>query len=160
MYMDGEPPAGLLRKGPPGLVLRVPERADIEAMFPLQKAYEQAEVLPPDAVFSPAACRLALERIIGRERVLVACLGGRIVGKVNTNADSFTLRQVGGVYVDERYRGRGIGTAMLAAFVRDLIAEGKGASLFVKKRNTAARALYRRVGFTGAGDYRITYFSQ
>jgi ribosomal protein S18 acetylase RimI-like enzyme len=160
MYMDREPQPALLQKGPPGLTLRVPERADIEAMFPLQKAYEEAEVLPPDAVFSPAACRLTLERIVTREHALVACIGSHIVGKVNTNAESFSRSQIGGVYVDDHYRGLGIGAAMIAAFVHDLIAEGKGVSLFVKKQNTAAKALYRRIGFMGAGDYRITYFSR
>jgi predicted GNAT family acetyltransferase len=64
------------------------------------------------------------------------------------------------VYVDEHYRGLGIGAAMIASFVRDLIAGGKGVSLFVKKQNTVARALYRRIGFLSAGDYRITYFSR
>jgi ribosomal protein S18 acetylase RimI-like enzyme len=158
MYIDREPRADLLCKGPPGLVLRAPETADIAALFPLQKAYEREEVLPPDAEFSPAACRLALERIVGREHALVACLGGRIVGKVNTNAESFTRRQIGGVYVDEHYRGLGIGTAMTAAFVHDIISKGKGVSLFVKKQNIAARTLYRRIGFMSAGDYRITYY--
>jgi ribosomal protein S18 acetylase RimI-like enzyme len=158
MYTDREPWAGVLPKGPPGLILRPPDAADIEALFPLQEAYEREEVLPPDTVFSPASCRLTLERIVRREYVLAACLDDRIVGKVNTNAESFTRYQIGGVYVHEDCRGRGIAALMIAALVRELIARGKGVSLFVKKRNAAARAVYRRIGFVNAGDYRIVYY--
>jgi ribosomal protein S18 acetylase RimI-like enzyme len=158
MYTDREPWAGVLPKGPPGLILRPPDTADIEALFPLQAAYEQEEVLPPDTAFSPASCRLTLERIIRREYVLAACLDGRIVGKVNTNAESFTRWQIGGVYVQADCRGRGIAALMIAALVRELVARGKGVSLFVKKRNAAARSVYRRIGFVNAGDYRIVYY--
>jgi predicted GNAT family acetyltransferase len=81
-----------------------------------------------------------------------------MVGKANTNAESFTRYQIGGVYVHADCRGLGIGAVMTAALVRDLIACGKGVSLFVKKRNAAARAVYRRAGFVSAGEYRITYY--
>jgi ribosomal protein S18 acetylase RimI-like enzyme len=158
MYTDRNPPTGVLPRGPPGLVLRPADMADIEALFPLQAAYEREEVLPPDAVFNPASCRATLERIIRREYTLAACLDGRIVGKANTNAESFTRCQIGGVYVHADYRGRGIAAGIIAALVEELIARGKGASLFVKKKNAAARAVYRRAGFTAAGEYRIAYY--
>jgi ribosomal protein S18 acetylase RimI-like enzyme len=158
MYTDREPWAGVLPKGPPGLTLRPPDATDIEALFPLQAAYEQEEVLPPDTAFNPVSCRLTLERIIGREHALVACLDGRIVGKINTNAESFTRYQIGGVYVHPDYRGLGIAAVMTAALVRKLVALGKGVSLFVKKRNAAARSVYRRTGFVHTGDYRIAYY--
>jgi ribosomal protein S18 acetylase RimI-like enzyme len=158
MDTDRKPWAGALPRGAPGLILRPPEAADIDALFPLQAAYEQEEVLPPGATFNPASCRLLLERIVSREHALVACLDGRIVGKVNTNAESFTRYQIGGVYVQADYRGMGIAAIMTAALVGELIARGKGVSLFVKKQNAAARAVYHRIGFTSAGDYRIIYY--
>jgi ribosomal protein S18 acetylase RimI-like enzyme len=157
MYMDMKPEAGVLPRLP-GLVLRPPEAADIDAMFPLQAAYEKEEVLTPDAVFNSASCRLTLERIIHREHALVACLDGRIVGKINTNAESFTRYQIGGVYVHPDYRRMGIATLMTAGMVESLIARGKGASLFVKKQNIAAKAVYRRIGFANTGEYRISYY--
>jgi ribosomal protein S18 acetylase RimI-like enzyme len=159
LYTDKEPRSGTLPTGPAGLILRPPDVTDIEALFPLQAAYEREEVLPPDTAFNPASCRLSLERIVRREYVLAACLGSRIVGKANTNAESFTRCQIGGVYVNADCRGLGIATRMIAAMVGELIAGGKGVSLFVKKWNAAARAVYRRIGFVSAGEYRITYYS-
>lgn len=158
MYTDKSPWAGAAPRRLPGLVLRRPNEADIDALFPLQAAYEQEEILPPNAAFNPASCRLALERIIRREYTIAACLKGRIVGKANTNAESFTRYQIGGVYVHPDFRGRGIAAVMTAALVEELIARGKGVSLFVKKQNAPARAVYHRIGFMNAGDYRISYY--
>jgi ribosomal protein S18 acetylase RimI-like enzyme len=142
----------------PGLVLRKPGFTDLEAMLPLQAGYEKEEVLPKDAAFNPAWCRLNLSRIIAGEQSLVACMENRIVGKINTNAASFTRLQVGGVYVLPEYRGLGIGRRMTAAFVGELIKQGRGLSLFVKKNNPAARAIYDGAGFSVVGDYRISYY--
>jgi predicted GNAT family acetyltransferase len=130
----------------------------MEDMFLLQSGYEQEEVLPTGAVFNPAACRLSLERLIAGEHVLAAEMKGRLVGKINTSAASFSRWQIGGVYVHPGYRGQGIACRMAAEFIRTLIREGKGVSLFVKKRNAAAQAVYRRIGFRSAGDYRISYY--
>jgi predicted GNAT family acetyltransferase len=47
---------------------------------------------------------------------------------------------------------------MTAEFAESLLAEGRGISLFVKKRNRAALSVYRRVGFTEVEDYRISYY--
>jgi RimJ/RimL family protein N-acetyltransferase len=155
MSLDRMPePAGL----PPGLTFRRPGMIDIEALTPLQAAYEQEEVLPRGAILNPAAPRLSLINIVEKERILIAELNGRIVGKINTNAKSFTRWQIGGVYVHPDYRGQGIARGMTAALAGELIAQGKQVSLFVKKRNAAARAVYRRVGFEVNGDYRISYF--
>jgi ribosomal protein S18 acetylase RimI-like enzyme len=157
MVMDRPPPA-LGGGGPPGLLLRRARREDAEGLFPLQAAYEQEEVLPRGAFFDPAVCRLNLDRILAGEQVLAAEINGRMVGKINTNAASFSRTQIGGVYVRPEYRGRGIALRMAHAFARELIAEGRGLSLFVKKRNAPARAIYRRIGFEAIGDYRISYY--
>jgi ribosomal protein S18 acetylase RimI-like enzyme len=158
MTLDGEPRAEALKAGPAGLVLRKPGASDLDALYQLQAAYEKEEVLPRGAAFNPAACRRSVERIIADEYVLAAELEGRLVGKINTNALSFSRYQIGGVYVHPNYRRRGIAVSMGAAFARALTAEGWGLSLFVKKRNPAARAVYGRIGFAVTGDYRISYY--
>jgi ribosomal protein S18 acetylase RimI-like enzyme len=142
-----------------GLVLRKPGFTDLEAMLPLQTGYEKEEVLPKDAVFNPESCRLSLSSIIAREQSLIACLENRIVGKINTNAASFTRLQIGGVYVLPEYRSLGIGRRMTAAFVGELSKQSRGLTLFVKKNNPAAQKIYRQVGFTTVADYRISYYS-
>jgi predicted GNAT family acetyltransferase len=158
MTLDEEPDSAALNAGPAGLILRQPGIADMDSLYPLQAAYEVEEVLPKGRLFNPAACWRSLERIITGEYVLTAELDGRVIGKINTNALSFSRYQIGGVFVHPAYRGRGIAVSMGAAFARLLIAHGWGLSLFVKKRNSAARAVYRRIGFSVTGDYRISYY--
>jgi ribosomal protein S18 acetylase RimI-like enzyme len=141
-----------------GLVIRKPHSADMNALAALHAAYEQEEVLPSAAEFSAAVSRLNMERIFSKEQMLVAELGGRLIGKINTNAVTFTRYQVGGVYVLPEYRGRGIARKMAGEFITSLTAQGRGISLFVKKSNPAARRVYQRIGFEILGDYRINYF--
>jgi ribosomal protein S18 acetylase RimI-like enzyme len=143
---------------PRDFTLREAGYEDTESLLPLQAGYEQEEVLPNGAVFNPVACRLNLSHVLGREQVLAAYIGDRAVGKINTNAASFTRIQIGGVYVLPEYRGRGIARYMAAALSGRLITEGKKVTLFVKKENFAAQAVYRTLGFTALADYRISYF--
>jgi len=151
------PPSGF---SPPfaGLILRKPHSGDMNALAALQAAYEQEEVLPAASEFNAAASRLNIERIFKKEHLYVAELNGRLIGKINTNAATFTRYQVGGVYVLPEYRGRGIARSMAGAFITELVAQGRGISLFVKKNNPAARRVYQRIGFEVLGDYRINYY--
>jgi ribosomal protein S18 acetylase RimI-like enzyme len=158
MTLDGEPSAASLRRGPPGLTLRRPGREDMAALLELQAGYEKEEIVHWGAVFYPAACRLNLQHIMEEESVLAAELDGRLVGKINTSARSFTRCQIGGVYVHPDYRGRRIAQHMTAEFLRPLIAGGWGVTLCVKKKNAAARAVYHNLGFRYLADYRISYY--
>ena len=158
MGLDNAPRPETLKAASPNVILRPPLPEDEEALFALQSAYEQEEVLPANAIFDPAVCRVNLQHILSRERVLVAELNGQLVGKINTSAESFTRYQIGGVFVRPDCRGRGIGAKMTAAFVRNLLAQGRGITLFVKKRNAAACKVYRKAGFNVLADYRITYY--
>jgi predicted GNAT family acetyltransferase len=158
MALDHQPATETLRAGPQGLIIRQPSSRDLEAILPLQEAYELEEVLPQGAVFNAPACRLNLEHIINGEQVLVAEMGGRIIAKANTSAVSFTRVQIGGVFVHPDYRGRGIARQVCAELTQTLIAAGWGVSLFVKKRNQSAQAVYRSIGFRPIADYRIVYY--
>ena len=158
MSLDALPGPEAFMAGPAELTLRPPEPRDTESLFTLQSAYEQEEVLPGNMVFNPASCRFNLKHILASERVLVAELNGRIVGKINTSAKSFSRYQIGGVYVRPDCRGMGIAAKMTAFFVRDLLALGKGVTLFVKKRNNAALKVYLKTGFVVLEDYRISYY--
>jgi predicted GNAT family acetyltransferase len=148
------------KKFPPAvnIVLRTPKLTDLNALAPLQAAYEQEEVLHKGSVFSPAASRANLANIIAKGRILAAELNGRLIGKINVSAISFTRYQVGGVYVHPDFRGMGIARRMAEEFIASLAAEGRGVTLFVKKTNLPARRLYAGLGFTARGDYRITYY--
>jgi ribosomal protein S18 acetylase RimI-like enzyme len=170
------PPSGFHSSGPAGLVIRRPEHTDMDTLVALHAAYEREEVLPANSEFNAAVSRLNTERIFKNEQMLVAELDGRVVGKINTNAVTFTRYQIGGVYVHPDYRGRGIARRMAGEFTASLIssaskeavaskeasaskeAEGRGISLFVKKTNPAARNVYLGIGFEILEDYRISYY--
>ena len=158
MSLDSQTRLKVREIGPVGLTLRPPLPKDEESLFALQSSYEQEEVLSVKSVFNPAVCRLNLQRLLSRERILVAVLDGQVVGKINTSARSFTRYQIGGVYVRPDCRGLGIGAMMTAFFTRSLLIQGNGVTLFVKKRNAAAREMYRKAGFSTLADYRITYY--
>ena len=152
------PPGNFRSAGPPALVIRKPQPPDMDALAALHAAYEKEEVLPAASTFNAAASRANTERIFAKEQMLVAELGGRLVGKINTNAVTFTRFQAGGVYVRPYCRGLGIARRMAGEFAESLIAQGRGVSLFVKKSNPAARRVYEHIGFETEGDYRISYY--
>ena len=154
----GEHKSLLNKHCPSDLVLRKPVPSDEEDLFTLQAAYEKEEVLPINSDFNPAHSRLNLKRLIKSEQMIVAELDSRVVGKINTSAESFSRYQVGGVYVRPDCRGIGIALRMTVFFTESLLAQGKGITLFVKKRNTAAIKVYRKAGFTALADYRISYY--
>lgn len=156
MTLEGMPT--MPNKTQPSLILRRPIAEDMDRLYRLQAAYEQEEVLPRGVEFNPAACRQTLEHIVTHEKVIIACIGSRIVGKINTTATSFSRYQIGGVFVHPDYRHQGIASRMAAVFTRLLCAEGKAITLFVKKRNAIARAVYERIGFRALDDYRINYY--
>ena len=158
MTLDREPRSECFQRGPSGLVLRKPVPKDTEGLYQLQAAYEIEEVLPRGETFNPKACQKTLEKLLETQQVMLACMGDEIIGKINTNAVSFTRFQIGGVYVHPKFRGLGIAVKMSAVFLQQLTAEGRGITLFVKKRNAAARSVYRRLGFIQRGDYRISYY--
>jgi predicted GNAT family acetyltransferase len=158
MCIDRPPNSYCLSAGPDKLIIRKPDFTDMDALAALQAGYEREEVLPRGAVFSPAASRMNIERIFSHEQIFAAEFNGRLVGKINTSARSFTRFQVGGVYVHPDYRGRGIACRMTAEFVSALVAQGRGVTLFVKKTNSAAYSVYARLGFKTLADYRISYY--
>ena len=158
MYIDTLPRDTGYKTGLANLIIRSARRSDLDGLSVLQAGYEQEEVLPLGAEFHPVVSRLNMEKIFANEQLLVAELGGRIVGKINTSALSYTRFQVGGVYVLPAFRSRGIARRMTAEFISMLIKQGRGVSLFVKKANRAAQSVYKRLGFKFLADYRISYY--
>ncbi len=156
---EGAPaPSAPASGDPPGFSVRLAGPADLDAMMPLQEAYEREEVLTPIHELNPAACRASLARALERQLVYAAVEGGVVIGKAGTNARGFRVDQVGGVYTLPARRGRGVAAALMAALLGDILAHGRKAALFVKTTNEPARALYRGLGFEDAGDYRADYF--
>lgn len=142
----------------PGLRLRPAAAADAPALYPLQRDYEMEEVLIDPGHFSAQACLAGLRQTLRRQFVFLAEREGRPVAKAGTNARGFTVDQIGGVFTVQEERGRGIAARVMRVLLDRIFEEKSAASLFVKKHNAPAVALYRRLGFRALEDYRISYF--
>lgn len=74
--------------------------------------------------------------------------GGRLVAAAGTHFRTPRLAQIGNVFTDPAWRGRGLARACTAAVAELLVAAGAPTlSLFVAEDNTGARALYEQLGF-------------
>lgn len=92
-------------------------------------------------------------------RMLARIEGGRVLFKAELGAVSRQACQVQGVWVDPRCRGRGIGTAGMAAVVRHVLRNvAPVVSLYVNDFNAPARAAYARVGFREVGTFMSVMF--
>lgn len=129
-----------------------------EALYQLQAAYEKEEVIPSHSSFSEKHCWQGVERILREELLVYGEYQGYPAAKANTNAASYSYRQIGGVYVRPDLRGLGIGTYIVAALVERIQITGAAVSLFVKKRNQSAIRVYEKLGFKTIGEYRISYY--
>jgi ribosomal protein S18 acetylase RimI-like enzyme len=158
MALDNAAALCAVKQPPPVISFRPPTTADLEALYALHTGYLNEEVkVPGDPDYEPKVCRAQTERILRREKALVACAGPQLIGKINTNAHSFSRCQLGGVYVAPGWRGHGIATAMTLCFCHALLSGGTPVSLFVRKTNPAARQVYRKVGFRKIADYSTVY---
>ena len=140
------------------LIIRKPGLADVNSLYELHKQYEIEEVIPKGSSFNPVNCMFTVNSMMTSDQVLVGEINGRLVAKVNVNGESYSRYQIGGVFVDPEFRGKGYATQLVAEFCRRLISEGKGVNLFAKKINAPAVKVYKKLGFQVISDYRITYF--
>jgi GNAT superfamily N-acetyltransferase len=143
---------------PEGLELREAGPQDARGLYPLQRDYELEEVLIEPGHFDPQACLANLRKTLRRQIVILAELDGRPVAKAGTNARGFDADQIGGVFTVEEERCRGLARRVMIVLLERIFREKSLASLFVKKLNPAAVALYHRLGFRELEDFRISYF--
>ncbi len=108
---------------------------------------------PADPVYS----RAYFEKLIAENRILVAVSKGTVTGLLSflyrrVESDKQVTRYV--IFVDdlvvkEQYCGQGIGSALLEFVKNKVQAEHlDGLELQVNARNTAARKMYEKLGFT------------
>jgi ribosomal protein S18 acetylase RimI-like enzyme len=87
--------------------------------------------------------------------LLFAQAGGRLVGMIGAFVDQEPgTAQIISVYVCHAARGKGVGKALMEAILAEVRKmEGiRKAALDVNRRQTAALALYRRMGFEVVGE--------
>lgn len=145
---SGDAPVAFVRCSP----------ADADALLSLQEGYEREEVVPPGDPFDKKACRILLARALSNQVIYAARVRGAYVAKAGTNARGLEWDQMGGVYTDPEWRGRGIARALMAHVVRERRSQGRKVALFVKDRNETARRVYEDTGFRKDCPFRISYF--
>lgn len=133
---------------------------DTEALFPLQLAYEQAEVSFAGMEINPDVCRLALRARLRKYLTYTVSAHSVLVAKAGLNAEGFNWVQLGGVYTAPEYRNRGIAAALTAAVIQKCLPARHGIALFVKKNNTAALRVYTKLGFSFCGSFRMCYYQK
>lgn len=147
---------------PPDRELQIiqPSPSQWRQLLSLQLAYEVEEVLMPGREPVPAYSRAHLIESLRNQLVLVGLWRGTVIARVSTNALGYRFGQIGGVYTDPAWRRRGVSRWLMSHLLRELYEQGRYASLFVKKSNPAAQALYRSMGFRFVSPFRISYYTR
>ena len=141
------------------LVRRVrPDELDVLVPACVAMFTEEVGVSPvgPDG---GASYRSRVAELVRAGRAFARIEGGRVVFKAEIGSVSSAACQVQGVWVPPDLRGRGLsapGMATVAEIARREIAPV--VSLYVNGFNDAARATYRRVGFTDVGTFMSVLF--
>jgi predicted GNAT family acetyltransferase len=106
-----------------------------------------------------ALYRARVEELIATGRAFARFEDDLVVFKAEVGAATTAACQVQGVWVHPSLRGRGVGTAGMAAVVRSAQESiAPVVSLYVNHFNTAARSSYERVGFREVGTFASVLF--
>jgi hypothetical protein len=144
----------------PDPAVRLVRPGELELLLPACVAMFTEEVgVSPTAGGSGPAYRARVEELVRSGRAFARIEDGRVLFKAEVGASTRDICQVQGVWVDPALRGRGMGTAGMAAVVQ--LARRTVApvvSLYVNDFNAAARQAYERVGFTQVGTFASVLF--
>ncbi|MGH8862630.1 MAG: GNAT family N-acetyltransferase [Jatrophihabitantaceae bacterium] len=128
--------------------LRVMNPADLARYLPAAAAMFTEELgISPFAGRSGGTYRRRVESLLATGRAFGIVDGdGRMVFKADVGALTAATCQLQGVWVRPELRGRGVGTAALAAVVQHALRLAPSVSLYVNVFNAAARRTYAKLG--------------
>lgn len=151
---DTDPPVA----GDPSVRLARPDEIDV--MWPAAAQMYAEEVgISPLAEDGGRAHRARVANLLRARRSYARVEDGRVVFKADLAAVSRHTAQVQGVWVAPDWRGRGVGTAAMAAVVRDVLRRvAPTVSLYVNEYNHTARRVYQRCGFRHVGTFATVLF--
>jgi predicted GNAT family acetyltransferase len=144
--------------GDPG-VRRV-RLAEVETLMPACVAMYTEEVgVSPLGHDGGAGYRTRVTELVAGGHSFARIENGEVLFKAEIGAVTNHACQVQGVWVTPRMRGRGLGTAGMAAVVAEALRTvAPVVSLYVNAHNVAARKAYQRVGFMPAGTFMSVLF--
>lgn len=144
----------------PDPLVRVVDPADTGRLLPACVAMFTEEVgVSPLAFDGGALYRARVCELVEAGRVYARFVGDEVAFKAEVGGAACGVCQIQGVWVNPRFRGRGLGTAGMAAVVE--LARRRVApvvSLYVNDYNLPALAMYRRVGFRQVGTFCSVLF--
>ena len=119
---------------------------------------EELGLTPADSADRPGY-RVRLTQLIGAGHALVRLDDrGAVIFKAELAAVSSQCCQVQGVWVRPDIRGRGVGTAAMAAVIDYALHLAPRVSLYVNDFNYPARRLYERLGMRQIGTLSTVLF--
>lgn len=133
---------------------------EVDAYLPAAAAMFTEELgISPYAGRWGGSYRRRVEFLVGAGRALgIRERDGRIAFKADLGAVSPATAQVQGVWTRPDLRGRGLGTAAMAAVLRRALQLAPTVSLYVNDFNTTARRMYARLGMRPAGELATILF--
>lgn len=131
---------------------------DEEKLFPLERAYQFEEVIPPNFNVSEKLLRDSFRLNLQSQRIFALQVGDALVAKAAITACGKNYALLGGVYTLPEFRRKGFATILIRHILRVLAAEKKCASLYARKNKIAAVELYKSLGFESVAEYRLIYF--
>lgn len=135
-----------------------PPIEDAETLCPMEIEYNESEVLAPGVKASTELCLKLLKKRINNNALYAVKKDGEYISKAGINASGFNWYQIGGVFTKPKYRNKGAGTANMLVLLNDCLQYKENCALFVKLKNSAARQMYKKIGFIEYCDFRISYF--
>jgi uncharacterized protein len=148
VYASTQPPA----PGDTGLRVATPD--DLERLLPACAAAHELELGLDPLARDPEAFRWRTQAQIDEGRSWLWLADGVILFKAEASAWTPAAVQVQQVWVDPEARGRGYGARGLRDLIRLLLETTPAVTLFVRRENAPAIALYDAVGMTRVLEYR------
>lgn len=134
---------------------------DLDAVLPASIAMFTEEVgYSPVVADGDSSYRRRVAELLREGRTFVRLAAdGQVLFKADLGAVSASTAQVHGVWLDPRFRGRGLAAPAMAAVVAAALRTiAPSVSLYVNDYNGPALSAYRRVGFQQVGTFATVLF--
>lgn len=144
----------------PDPLVRLVREQELDILVPACIDMFTEEVgVSPVAADGGALYRSRVAELVRTGRSFARIEDGRVLFKAEVGAVTTSACQVQGVWVPPELRGRGLSAPGMAAVVALALADiAPVVSLYVNDFNEAARATYRRVGFTDHATFMSVLF--
>jgi predicted GNAT family acetyltransferase len=133
---------------------------DLDQIAPVQAAMAECESGINPLEVDPEGFRARCARRIKMGRVWVLEDNGRIIFKVDVQADTPDVIYLEGVWVSPAKRGKGIGRKCLRQLCQDLLARTKSVCVLVNEEHERAHTFYRMCNFKVRGVYDSIFLSR